>query len=282
MHTATDVFQAPARRTRRAADKSAGRSTRDRLSSMAMLAALLHGLIILGVSFAPPDGRPREAQNALEVLLVSEELPETQVNPGATYISQRTQQGSGNTDERLRATQASRGGLTPSLPTDIGVPTASQTALTTSSTRPMSRVTLQPVTQELQLSAEEISMILAEEATKLRGKTRENLQISADTQASRLAPYLDSWRRRVERVGTANYPVTVAMQSAPGNPIIEVSLAKDGKMRSARIAQSSGQDELDAAALNILRLASPFEPFPPEMAKDYHSLRFAYEWRFER
>ena len=30
----------------------------------------------------------------------------------------------------------------------------------------------------------------------------------------------------------------------------------------------------------ILRLASPFDPFPPELARDYRVLRFAYEWQF--
>jgi len=31
----------------------------------------------------------------------------------------------------------------------------------------------------------------------------------------------------------------------------------------------------------ILRLASPFDPFPSELARDYRTLRFPYEWRFE-
>jgi len=32
--------------------------------------------------------------------------------------------------------------------------------------------------------------------------------------------------------------------------------------------------------LSILKLASPFEPFPPEMAAEYRILRFAYQWEF--
>ena len=37
---------------------------------------------------------------------------------------------------------------------------------------------------------------------------------------------------------------------------------------------------LDAAALQILRLASPFGAFPPVLARKYKSLRFAYQWEF--
>ena len=58
-------------------------------------------------------------------------------------------------------------------------------------------------------------------------------------------------------------------------------IERDGRLRSARIRRASGQPEIDAAALDILRLASPFDPFPPDLARDYRSLRFAYEWQFE-
>ncbi len=44
--------------------------------------------------------------------------------------------------------------------------------------------------------------------------------------------------------------------------------------------RSSGHQELDQAAVNIVRLASPFDPFPAAMRKSYPVLRFAYEWQF--
>jgi protein TonB len=115
----------------------------------------------------------------------------------------------------------------------------------------------------------------------LRGLSRDELYLAADTRASRLAPYLDAWRRRVERVGTLNYPSAAQRQGLKGNPVIEVTLQRDGRLRSARIQRSSGRAEIDAAALDILRLSSPFDAFPPELSRDYSSLRFAYEWRFE-
>ena len=41
-----------------------------------------------------------------------------------------------------------------------------------------------------------------------------------------------------------------------------------------------GERLLDEAAIEILRLASPFDPFPDFLRNDYDVLRFAYEWRF--
>ena len=68
----------------------------DRLLTMLFLAGLLHGLVILGLTFnaAASD---KAAAPGLEVLLVSDELPEADKNPTATYLAQRTQIGSGNT-----------------------------------------------------------------------------------------------------------------------------------------------------------------------------------------
>ena len=46
--------------------------------------------------------------------------------------------------------------------------------------------------------------------------------------------------------------------------------------------RTSGQREIDKAAVSIVRLASPFDPFPPAMRERYPVLRFAYEWQFLR
>ncbi len=62
--------------------------------------------------------------------------------------------------------------------------------------------------------------------------------------------------------------------------MVEVGIAADGKLDRVLIRRTSGSPELDQAALEILKLASPFDPFPPELAAKYRVLRFAYEWQF--
>jgi protein TonB len=138
-----------------------------------------------------------------------------------------------------------------------------------------------PATEALAAQQQAEAQRAGDDSLRLRGETRDELYVTADTRASRLAPYLDAWRRRVERVGTLNYPTAAQRRGLTGNPVIEVALQRDGKLTTARIQRSSGQPEIDAAALDILRLASPFDPFPPELARDYRSLRFAYEWQFQ-
>ena len=112
------------------------------------------------------------------------------------------------------------------------------------------------------------------------GPERDELWITPDTRAATLAPYLDGWRRKVERIGTLNYPTVARVAGAQTSPVVEVGIAADGKLDRVLIRRSSGNPELDQAALAILKLASPFDPFPPELAAKYRVLRFAYEWQF--
>jgi protein TonB len=274
----------PPRLVRRRADRAIGLQSRDRLTTMLVLAALLHGLIILGISFTAPGSRDDGSARGLEVLLVSDELPEARQNDAATYLSQRTQLGSGNTRDRLAArlpatVMPAQDNLPASRPESVQT---EEQVLATSAFGSRTHVQVLPIPGAAELAAAEQSEARrrGDDELRLRGMQRDELYITADTRASRLAPYLDGWRRRVERVGTVNYPSAAQRQGLSGNPVIEVTLQRDGRLRAARIQHSSGHPEIDAAALDILRLSSPFDPFPPELARDYQTLRFAYEWQF--
>ena len=72
----------------------------DRLATAVFVAALLHGLFILGVRFAAPSSDDRPLPT-LEVLLVPDGPAEAD-NPDASYIASRSQHGAGTTQERQR------------------------------------------------------------------------------------------------------------------------------------------------------------------------------------
>jgi protein TonB len=95
-----------------------------------------------------------------------------------------------------------------------------------------------------------------------------------------VAEYLDRWRRRVERVGTANFPEQFLGNLSGGRPTLEVLISVDGELEDIVVRHSSGDRALDQAALKILRLAAPFEPLPQNLAAEYGALRFAYDWDF--
>ena len=49
---------------------------------------------------------------------------------------------------------------------------------------------------------------------RMRGEPKQQLWIAADTRESDVAVYLDSWRRKIERVGTINFPGRGAARQA--------------------------------------------------------------------
>ncbi len=297
--SSTVTLEAGDPQQRRRSDAQAdGKAARDRLVSMLVLAALLHGILILGVTFGPL-AEDSSGSKGLEVLLVSEELPEARHNETATYLSQRTQLGSGNTPERTaaRIPGAPPGGATPpAAPPDRRTESAADELLST--TVPRARVLYTastPTPPAERPEARDLPLLLgpgqgaapaaaqrldAAADLALRGRKRDELYVTADTRAADLAPYLDGWRRRVERIGTLNYPSAAQRRGLKGNPVIEVVIDRGGRLESAAVRSSSGYPEIDAAALDILKLASPFDPFPPELSDRYRVLHFAYEWQF--
>ena len=273
---------------------------RDRLFVMLFLAALAHGLIILGLTFNSSLGDKGGAPG-LEVLLVSDEVPEADRNDSATYLAQRTQLGSGNTQDAVAP--RNRASSVP-IPQQEGVTdgnalapkgdvsgTDDERVLSTtgwsshvqyladegsigkSNDRPLlldQQVSEQPGPEDDQGPAE------------LRGPKRDELWTTPDTKAAELAPYLDSWRHKVEHIGTIHFPAAARSAGPKSNPVIEVGILADGSLDKAEIRRSSGSDELDNAALQTLKLAAPFDPFPPDLARQHRVLRFVYEWQWTR
>jgi protein TonB len=101
-----------------------------------------------------------------------------------------------------------------------------------------------------------------------------------ETKESKIAGYLDRWKRKIETVGAKYFPEKGITHGMTGSPTLQVTINASGQLDAATIRQSSGSRFLDQAALNILRRASPFDPFPEAIRVDYDQLIFAYKWQF--
>jgi protein TonB len=257
----------------------------ERLVLTFFIAALIHGMLILGLTFGGSSAHD-SAVRGIDVLLVSDELPTTAANDSAAYLAQRTQLGSGNTSGPAVAHNQAADPTPPAQAAAAAANRADEQVLSTTATRsdfryfaptPGDGATPQtpvPVSTEAPRPPGE------DGAVQLRGVQRNELWITPDTRESIVAPYLDNWRNRVERIGTLNYPTAARRVGVQADPILDVAIDSDGRLAKAEIIASSGYPDLDAAALAILKLASPFDPFPPDLAARYQTLRFAYEWRF--
>jgi len=269
----------------------------DRLATAVFVAALFHGLVILGLRFTAPSSDDRPLPT-LEVLLVPDGEPEDP-NPDASYIASRDQRGSGTTRDRLRTSlpEASARLLEHSGETRgeaFTAPSASSTrggptVLANDAGRGRRVLAGEEIEQSepaavpiesRPLPTVGVTASAADETLRLRGDPAPDDRLLADTRASAIAAYLDGWKRRIEQVGTLNFPDEARRRTLSGNPVLEVAIRADGTLQEVMVRRSSGHRELDVAAVRIVRLASPFDPFPPAMRERYPMLRFAYEWQF--
>lgn len=271
----------------------------DRLPAMLFLAALIHGILIIGITFNPYLLDEFSDAISLEVTIVAD--PDQQIDrpDEAEYLAQASQQGGGNTADEVR----------PSAPMQSAAPIdnlgeenaealidtrahelSADQVLTTQSeqdTQVVDALREDPQPDDstaiaLERGSEKtLPLPQDDESTMLiHDDDPRQLIISADTRESVIAGYLDNWKRRIEAVGDEYFPELGELPDVTGSPTLEVSIEASGQLAEVVIRKSSGSTVLDKAALDILRRASPFEPFPPEVKADYDRLRFAYKWVF--
>jgi periplasmic protein TonB len=272
----------------------------DRMLTTCFLAALFHALVILGVTFSAPGSKASGDEAApLEVVLVNDQVPSVAKNPKAQYLSERSQKGSGNTLKHER-TAIPKSSLMPAdrpgIPNGDGL--AAQQAGTDSgeeeivSTRRPAQKILYFASATSAKESSQLPLLLEKRPDlaitpnddgvelRMRGEAMNQLWIAADTRESDVAVYLDSWRRKIERVGTMNFPDVARRRKLSGTPVIEVTIGADGTLLKTTVKRSSGHAEIDDAAMRILKLAAPFDPFPGELAAQHDEIRIAYEWQF--
>ena len=274
----------------------------ERLGSTLFLAALVHGVVILGVTFTAATTDDDSVPSLNVTLVLDTERDELAANT-ADFIANRDQQAAGVAARGLHPTsslsadqpisqlgdplgadlskgtpreatpsaeqlvsQGAGGDPVPALPqpTDAPAPTLQRAATLVEQAAPQTTAMELGLRAELPNGNDDARTLIATPSTRQSG----------------LAEYLDGWRRRVERIGTANYPTELLGNIHAGRPTLEVVIAADGRLDDIVVRRSSGDKALDQAALKILRLAAPFPPLPPNIRADYDVLRFAYEWDF--
>ena len=271
----------------------------DRLPAMLFLAALIHGILIIGVTFNAELMNPLADAISLDVTIVAN--PDQQIDrpDDASYLAQASQQGGGNTADQVRPSAP----LQSAMPVDNqgredGTAVLDATAHERSAdevltTRDVSdqQAVIDPRSDPQPQNSTAIAMEAGSETTlplpqeeqatlQIHDDELRQLIVSANTRESVVAGYLDNWKRRIEAVGAAYLPELGKLDNISGSPTLMVSIDASGDLAEAVIRKSSGSPVLDLAALDILKRASPFDPFPKEIASEYDTLRFEYKWLF--
>lgn len=271
----------------------------DRLPPMLFLAALVHGILIIGITFNAVLGDDFRDAISLEVTIVADPDRHIEAPEEASYLAQASQRGAGNTQEATRpsaplqsSSPLDNPGVTDGdslLDARIHEKVADQLiAARAEQARqvtdlPRDRPKPEQSTAIALESGSESSLPLPrddEANLRIRHDNPRQLLTSVDTKESNVAGYLDRWKRKIETIGVNYFPEKGIIQGLTGSPTLEVTIDASGQLGEVIVRNSSGSKIIDQAALNILRRAAPFEPFPESIRIDFDQLRFAYKWQF--
>ena len=276
----------------------AGADERERFNFTMFLSVAVHGILIFGISFGAVQSTSEVP--TLEITLAAHH---SEIAPSrADFLAQANQLGSGSLAEDAPAvaptspfqadyesatlqaaqpmapeqTAAQREGSTELVTTSANARKQSNDALTVTdegdaqvSTPDSSRLAIASLMAQLDSQVQEYAR-----------RPRRVVLTAAATQRSEDALYLDGWRRRIEAIGNLNYPDAARRQKLYGSLRLLVSILPNGSIQKTEILQSSGHAVLDQAALDIVMLASPYEPFPPELSKQADIVEIIRTWRF--
>jgi len=269
--------------------------------ALALLAsAAIHGMA-LSTQFVQVNPRLFEDPNLpMEVVLVNAKSADAPLNPDA--LAQVNLAGGGNTDEERRlksplpaSPQTQAGSEEAAIQTRVA-DLEQQAKVLLSQLKPNAQLQNQPQTRQptpvqpvidasqLNQQAREMAQLQARISQQWDEyqKRPKRAFVGANVREYAFARYVEDWVTKVERVGNVNYPEAARRQGIYGSLKLTVSIYADGRLEAVEVDRTSGSKILDAAAVKIVELASPYAAFPDDMRKKTDILSITRTWTFTR
>ena len=275
----------------------------DRLGLTIFFAIVVHSLLILGVSFSQFDRTKRpEKLPGLEITLVQTQTDKKIED--ADFLAQAAQEGGGDSTEVEKAASPTEavvptgeiGEVTEIVPeTEIATsPDPQNKEILTATRESEFKIAVQEASPDLPTKqknvtskqllkqSKEMARLSAEVdvSRKVTSNKPKKKFITAQTKEFRFANYEESWRKKVERIGTMNFPDEAIRSRLTGNVRMSVTIKSDGSVKNIKITKYSGHKVLDDAAVRIVKMAAPYARFPDNIRKDYDEIVIVRTWQF--
>ncbi len=269
----------------------------DRLSMTFLLASVLHGMLILGITFSHPSRAPDPDSGSMDIVLLQPVATPLQQVKDARYLSQQNREGGGETDLDRRQQDLFSA---PTLSDQAGIaPRAEQQAQRRKQSHSRSqhhfarsdyRLPETPANQDEQPQDARQTVLLRQPVARLAAELDDTVNDHAQSGKTRFlnsstreyipARYMREWIDRVERIGNLNYPDQARRRKLNGTLILDVVIDASGRLIKTDLRQSSGHQVLDDAARRIVRLAAPFPPFPEKLRQQADVIHITRSWEF--
>jgi protein TonB len=286
----------------------------ERFAAALFIAALVHVVAIYGVGFAMPKAT-QTLNTTMEVILVQKSTDKAPKE--AEYLAQVNYEGGGESEQKVRPATPTIAPFPDETAEEVFTPPPPQIAAAPKEHQIETLTTDNPAQHEVEQQEEitppdeptesgnaeqttvfeeymsentlfinalalKLASIQAELDEKFEEYAKRPRQtfINSSTKEYKYARYMDAWRRQIEDIGNANYPDKARRKKISGSLILNVALNSNGTVYDVEIKQPSKYKVLDEAALRIVRLAAPFDPFPENIRKATDILHITRTWEF--
>jgi periplasmic protein TonB len=271
-------------------------SSGDSLLIALFVAAIVHIILILGISFTTPQ--PAKVNRSIDITLVN--TPAKKAPEQAKFLAQENQIGAGEkarkpeppkqqlpSQSNKQVKQIKKGTLEESKPKAVQKIITQQKAEKKVVAASKSAEVSQPQPEkQAHITAESLQQQLTQLGTEIRqnrpsaDQTKIKFVDSVSAHKYIAAQYMKDWESKVERTGNLNYPEAAAKKNFSGTLTMDVGIKTDGSIYSIRISKSSGNPALDEAAKRIVRMSAPFAPLPLDLLKELEVLVITRVWKF--
>jgi protein TonB len=274
------------------------RWTHDPFMVCLVLALGLHAALMFGVTFGISLKPLPRLSETLDVVLVrwrTEDEPDQ-----ADYLAQANQRGGGETAEPTRPSEpvgselpAPQEGPDPRQSQQQRAEPAVDLREIVAVETPFENVLPETEIEEPETERPDAATLMSQSLNlaSMQPELRRDRQyqsrlprrqfISANTREYEFASYMSAWVAKVERVGNLNYPSELRRKKLHGDLVLTVGVHQDGTVESIDVMRSSGMDEIDRAAIRIVRMAAPYAPLPDNISEKVDILHITRTWRFE-
>lgn len=269
----------------------------DRLGMTFFLAAFLHGILILGITFSMS---PSASENppSLDIILV--QTSNQSEADDAKFLAQVSQQGGGDSDTNVRPQDLF---TAPNLSRQPGIALQTSEQQTARQKKVDQQQLILAKTSDHKIYSDDrieqqddtnrpdannsqqatrTARLAHEINTRIEtGSTQAKVKyLNSSTKEFLPARYMREWINRVERIGNLNYPDRARRQQLSGTLILDVVIDSDGRLLNTDLRRSSGHRVLDDAAKRIVRLAAPYSAFPAELKRETDVIHITRSWEF--
>ena len=251
---------------------------------------------MLGVNFASPDAK--KITKAIEITVVNSAVRKPPKE--AHYLAQENQIGAGLKKEKPKPNQQKIPEIGARKPVEgdvqhrlkpVEVAPIAQKLITQQNQAKRAALIPKKIVDERVTTPTKLSVKILQKQIAQLGERIENLKKSAEKTTVKYinsisahkhfaANYIRDWERKIEATGNLHYPEVAQEEGFTGKLSMDVGIRKNGAIYNIRIVESSGNKELDDAAIKIVEMSAPFAPLPRSTVTQTDVLAIRRVWYF--